>query len=49
MAGKRGKTPESVVREIRLKTPRKLTAEEKIHNVLEGLKGKANATDRRQS
>ena len=35
----RSSNPETVVREIRRKTSRKFSAEEKIRIVLEGLKG----------
>ncbi len=35
----RGSKPESVVREIRRKTRRKYSSEEKIRIVLEGLRG----------
>ena len=39
MVGKRRQGPESVVREIRRKTRRKFSVEEKIRIELEGLKG----------
>jgi transposase len=43
---KKSKTsPESIVREIRRKTRRKFTAEEKIRIVLEGLRGEESITD----
>ncbi len=45
MAGKRGQGPESVVREIRRKTRRKFSVEEKIRIVLEGLKGEASIAE----
>jgi transposase len=45
MAGKRPQGPESVVREIRRKTRRKFSAEEKIRIVLEGLKGEASIAE----
>ena len=45
MAGKRSQGPESVVREIRRKTRRKFSAEEKIRIVLEGLKGEASIAE----
>jgi transposase len=45
MTGKQGSSPESIVREIKRKTRRKFTAEEKIRIVLEGLRGEAGITD----
>jgi transposase len=45
MAGKRGSDPESVVREIRRKTRRKFSAEEKIRIVLEGLRGESSIAE----
>ena len=45
MTGKRGSDPESVVREIRRKTRRKFSADEKIRIVLEGLKGEASIAE----
>jgi len=43
---KKSKTsPESIVREIKRKTRRKFTAEEKIRIVLDGLRGEASITD----
>jgi transposase len=43
---KKSKTsPESIVREIKRKTRRKFTAEEKIRIVLEGLRGGESITD----
>ncbi len=45
MVGKRGQGPESVVREIRRKTRRKFSVEEKIRIVLEGLKGEASIAE----
>ena len=36
---------ESIVREIKRKTRRKFTAEEKIRIVLDGLRGEASITD----
>ena len=39
MAGRKDQNPESVVREIRRKTRKKYSTEEKIRIVLEGLKG----------
>ena len=38
-------TSESIVREIKRKTRRKFTAEEKIRIVLDGLRGEASITD----
>jgi transposase len=45
MAGKRSQNPESVVREIRRKTRRKFSIEEKIRIVLEGLKGESSIAE----
>jgi transposase len=45
MRGKRSQNPESVVREIRRKTRRKFSIEEKIRIVLEGLKGEASIAE----
>jgi len=45
MAGGKGQNPESVVREIRRKTRRKFSIEEKIRIVLEGLKGEASIAE----
>jgi transposase len=45
MIGKKGSSPESIVREIKRQTRRKFTAEEKIRIVLEGLRGEAGITD----
>ena len=43
---KKSKTsPESIVREIKRRTRRKFTAEEKIRIVLEGLRGEESITD----
>ncbi len=43
---KKSKTsPESIVREIKRKTRRKFTAEEKIRIVLEGLRGEESISD----
>jgi len=43
---KKSKTsPESIVRQIKRKTRRKFTAEEKIRIVLEGLRGEESITD----
>jgi transposase len=45
-AEKKSKTsPESIVREIKRKTRRKFTAEEKIRIVLEGLRGEESIAD----
>jgi len=41
MTGKKGNSPESIVREIKRQTHRKFTAEEKIRIVFEGFRGKA--------
>ena len=38
-------SPESIVREIKRKTRRKFTAEEKIRIVLDGLRGEESITD----
>ena len=45
MAGKTERSPSSVVREIRRKTRRKFSSEEKIRIVLEGLKGEASIAE----
>ena len=45
MTEKHGISPESIVREIKRRTRRKFTAEEKIRIVLEGLRGEAGITD----
>jgi hypothetical protein len=45
MAGRKGQNPESVVREIRRKTRRKFSIEEKIRIVLDGLKGESSIAD----
>jgi transposase len=45
MRGKRSQNPESVVREIRRKTRRRFSIEEKIRIVLEGLKGEASIAE----
>ena len=45
MAGKSGSSPESVVREIRRKTRRKFSTDEKIRIVLEGLRGEASIAE----
>jgi transposase len=45
MAGKLERSPGSVVREIRRKTRRKFSSEEKVRIVLEGLKGEASIAE----
>ena len=45
MIAKGNHSPESVVREIRLKTRRKYSTEEKIRIVLEGLKGEVSIVE----
>ena len=45
MIGKKGSSPESIVREIKRQTRRKFGAEEKIRIVLEGLRGEAGISD----
>ena len=45
MSGKQGQNPEAVVGDIRLKTRRKFSAEEKIRIVLEGLKGETSIAE----
>ncbi len=45
MAGRKGQNPESVVREIRRKTRRKFSIEEKIRIVLDGLKGESSIAE----
>ena len=45
MSVKTKTSPESIVREIKRKTRRKFTAEEKIRIVLEGLRGEQSITD----
>jgi transposase len=45
MRVKQGRSPESVVKEIRRQTRRKFTSEEKIRIVLEGLKGEASIAE----
>ena len=42
MAGKKVRSPESMVREIRRKTRRRFSVEEKIRIVLDGLKGESS-------
>jgi len=45
MSPKKKSSPETVVREIRRKTRRKYSAEEKIRIILEGLRSKQSITD----
>ena len=45
MSTKKRISPESIVREIKRRTGRKFTAEEKIRIVLEGLRGEESITD----
>ena len=45
MSTKKRISPESIVREIKRRTRRKFTAEEKIRIVLEGLRGEESITD----
>ncbi len=45
MSTKKKPPPESIVREIKRKTRRKYSAEEKIRIVLEGLRGEKSITD----
>jgi len=45
MNAKQNRNPESVVREIRRKTRRQYSAEEKIRIVLEGLKGEVSISE----
>jgi transposase len=45
MSTKRRPSPDSIVREIKRKTRRKYSAEEKIRIVLEGLRGEQSITD----
>ena len=45
MSAKGNQSPESVVREIRRKTRRKYSTEEKIRIVLEGLKGEVSISE----
>ena len=45
MSTKKKSSPESIVREIKRKTRRKYTAEERIRIVLEGLRGEQSITD----
>jgi len=45
MSAKQSRDPESIVREIRRKTRRQYSAEEKIRIVLEGLKGEVSISE----
>jgi transposase len=45
MNTKKKQSPDSIVREIKRKTRRKFTAEEKIRIILEGLKGEESIAD----
>ena len=45
MSAKKKSSSESIVREIKRKTRRKFTAEEKIRIVLDGLRGEESITD----
>lgn len=45
MSTKKETSPESIVREIKRKTRRKFSAEEKIRIILEGLRGEENIAD----
>ena len=45
MNTKKKSSPESIVREIKRRTRRKYSAEEKIRIVLEGLRGEQSVTD----
>jgi transposase len=45
MCARESQSPESVVRDIRRKTRRKFSAEEKIRIVLEGLKGEVSISE----
>jgi transposase len=45
MSGKEKRAPDSIVREIKRKTRRKFTTEEKIRIVLEGLQGESSIAD----
>jgi transposase len=45
MTGPKGASPEAIIRDIKRKTRRKFTAEEKIRVVLEGLRGEASIND----
>lgn len=45
MSAKKKPSPDSIVREIKRKTRRKFSAEEKIRIILEGLRGEQSITD----
>jgi len=45
MSSKEKRAPESIIREIKRKTRRKFTPEEKIRIVLEGLQGESSVAD----
>ena len=45
MRSKEKREPESIIREIKRKTRRKFTSEEKIRIVLEGLQGESSIAD----
>jgi transposase-like protein len=45
MTGPKGASPEAIIRNIKRKTRRKFTAEEKIRIVLEGMRGEASISD----
>lgn len=45
MTEKKGTSSEAIIRDIKRKTRRKFTAEEKIRIVLEGLRGEASISD----
>jgi transposase len=45
MSTKKKQSPDSIVREIKRRTRRKFTAEEKIRIILEGLKGEESIAD----
>jgi transposase len=45
MTGQREASTEAIIRDIKRKTRRKFTAEEKIRIVLEGLRGEASIND----
>jgi transposase len=45
MRGRKKQEPESIIREIKRKTRRKFTSEEKIRIVLEGMQGESSIAD----
>ena len=47
MARPKKKSSDSIIKEIKRKTRRKFSSEEKIHIVIEGLKGEDNLSKRR--